>query len=123
MVLESQLLYKIVNLWFQLVIINNKLAILWRGWLCEIMNTFCETNIRDVVQDNGPGNNRNHSPEPVLMWGRASQVHPLPSSHIMYELNGFRKSTPPQNRQLIVLTSDSKQWVNDFAGDWLSETI
>ena len=27
-------------------------------------------------------------------------------SHTMYLLDGFRKSTPPQNRQLIVLISN-----------------
>jgi len=32
--------------------------------------------------------------------GSTSQVQIL--SHTMYQLNGFRKSTPPQNRQLIV---------------------
>ena len=31
------------------------------------------------------------------------------SSDIMYRLNGFRKSTPPQNRQLVVYLTNSKQ--------------
>ena len=30
-------------------------------------------------------------------------------SHTIYQLNGFRKSTPPQNRQLVLLISSSKQ--------------
>ena len=30
-------------------------------------------------------------------------------SHIMCQFNGFRKSTPPQNRQIIDLIGDSKQ--------------
>ena len=30
-------------------------------------------------------------------------------SHTMYYLNGFRKSTPPQKRQLIVLIGNSEQ--------------
>jgi len=33
-------------------------------------------------------------------------------SHKMYQLKGFRKSTPPQNRQL----SNSRQKVDDFGG-------
>ena len=35
-------------------------------------------------------------------------------SHAMYELSGSRKSTPPQNRQLIVCYYYSKQCVDDF---------
>ena len=30
-------------------------------------------------------------------------------SHTMYELYGFRKSAPPQNRQLVVLISNIKR--------------
>ena len=29
-------------------------------------------------------------------------LNPTPLSHAIYKSNGFRKSTPPQNRQLIV---------------------
>ena len=35
----------------------------------------------------------------------------------MYRLNGFRKSTPPQNRQLIVLIGKNEQRVDDFVGE------
>ena len=35
----------------------------------------------------------------------------------MYQFNGFRKSTPPQNRQLNVLTSRSKHEVDDVVGE------
>jgi hypothetical protein len=35
----------------------------------------------------------------------------------MYQLDGFSKSNPPQNRQLIVLITDSKQLVDDFVGE------
>jgi len=35
----------------------------------------------------------------------------------MYLLISFRKSTPPQNRQLNILVSDSKQKVDDFVGE------
>ena len=36
---------------------------------------------------------------------------------VVYQLNGFRKSTPPQSRQLIVLISDSKQKVDHLVGE------
>ena len=44
MVLESQLPHKTVNLLFHLVIVNNKLTILWGGWLSKnhVINTLCE---------------------------------------------------------------------------------
>ena len=35
-------------------------------------------------------------------------------SHRMYFFIGFRKSTPPQNRQHIILISDDKEQVYDF---------
>ena len=38
-------------------------------------------------------------------------------SHIMYQLDGFRKSSPPQNRQLVVLISKNKQQVDDLVGE------
>ena len=38
------------------------------------------------------------------------------SSHRMHQLNGLRQSTPPQNRQHIVLISNSNQYVEDFVG-------
>jgi len=38
-------------------------------------------------------------------------------SHSMIQLNGFEKSTLPQNRQLFVLISDSTQKVDDFVGE------
>ena len=34
----------------------------------------------------------------------------------MYLLISFRKSTPPQNRQLNILISNSKQKVQNFVG-------
>ena len=37
-------------------------------------------------------------------------------SHRMYLLISFRKSTPPQNRQLDILISKSEQSVDDFRG-------
>ena len=39
------------------------------------------------------------------------------SSHTMCQLNCFRRSTPPQNRQLNVLISHRKQQVDDFVGE------
>jgi len=39
------------------------------------------------------------------------------SSHTMHALNGSRKSYPVPNRQLIVLSSDSKQELDDFVGE------
>ena len=39
------------------------------------------------------------------------------SSHSMNLLIRFRKSTPPQNRQLNVLIGNSKQQVDDFVGE------
>ena len=38
-------------------------------------------------------------------------------SQTMYSVNGFRKSTPTQNRQLFVLISNSEHDVDDFVGD------
>ena len=38
-------------------------------------------------------------------------------SHRMYLSISFRKSTPPQNRQLHILISGSKQYVADFVGE------
>ena len=38
-------------------------------------------------------------------------------SHTMDHLNGFRKSPPPKNRQLIGLISNSKQRFDDFVGE------
>ena len=53
--------------------------------------------------------------------GRNDELLSLPGlavlSHIMYLLISFRRSAPPQNRQLIVLVSNSKQYVDDFMGD------
>ena len=43
-------------------------------------------------------------------------AHDEVSSHTINRLNSFRKSTPPQNRQLIVLISNSKLSVFDFVG-------
>ena len=34
----------------------------------------------------------------------------------MYLLDGFRKSTPPQTRQLLVFTSNCENQVDDFVG-------
>ena len=38
-------------------------------------------------------------------------------SHTLYQFNGFIRSTPPQNRQLIVLISKEKQQVDDLVGE------
>ena len=38
-------------------------------------------------------------------------------SHTVYRFNAFSKSSFLQNRQLIVLISDSKQQVEDFVGE------
>ena len=38
-------------------------------------------------------------------------------SDTIYSLDGFRKSTPPQNCQLLVLIRDSKQQFDDFVGE------
>ena len=35
-------------------------------------------------------------------------------SHRMYSSNGFRNSTPPQNRRLIVSISNNKKYVDSF---------
>ena len=53
---------------------------------------------------------------------RFDHKHFLASSlpHKMYYLNGFRRSPPPQKRQLIVLISNSKQDVDDFVADFLN---
>jgi hypothetical protein len=42
---------------------------------------------------------------------------PAPLSHTMHSSNGFRKSTSPQNRQLIVSISNCKQPVDNFVGE------
>ena len=39
------------------------------------------------------------------------------SSHRVYQLNGFRKANPPQNRQLVVYYYESKRYVDDFVGE------
>ena len=31
--------------------------------------------------------------------------------------NGFRKSTPPQNHQVLVLSSNGEQFVDDYIGE------
>ena len=48
-----------------------------------------------------------------VKYGRSSTL----SSRTMYSLDGFRKSPPPQNRQLIVLISTSERPVKDFVGE------
>ena len=35
----------------------------------------------------------------------------------MYSLNGYSKSTPPQNRRITVSISDSQQQVDDFVAE------
>ena len=42
-------------------------------------------------------------------------------SHSLYLLNGFRKSTPPQNRQLLVSIGNSKRQVDDGGVDFLKQ--
>ena len=39
------------------------------------------------------------------------------SYHRMYSLISFRKSTPPQESQLNILISDSKQEADDYVGE------
>ena len=43
-------------------------------------------------------------------------------SERMYSLISFRKSTPPQNRHLNILTTNSKQWVDEFMAELTFET-
>ena len=50
---------------------------------------------------------RGAKPEP-------STPTPVPLSDTMYLLIDFRKSTPPQNRQLDISISNSEQQVDDF---------
>jgi len=38
-------------------------------------------------------------------------------SHTMHQFDGLRKSNPPQNRQIMVPISTSKQQVDDFVGE------
>ena len=57
-----------------------------------------------------------------ILWGESRRglacrsSSPRSSSLTMHYSNGFRKSSPPQNRQLIVLISNSKQLVDDVTG-------
>ena len=45
-------------------------------------------------------------------------LRPLPPlCPTIYQLHCFRKSTPLQNRQPTVLISNSKQYVDNFAGE------
>ena len=46
----------------------------------------------------------------------ALAVWPSTLSRTMYLLISFRKSTPPQNRQLNTSIGDSKQYVDNFVG-------
>ena len=39
------------------------------------------------------------------------------SSDMIYQLNDFRKSPPPQNRQLMVDFHNSEQFIEDFMGE------
>ena len=49
---------------------------------------------------------------------RRGACPPIPLfSRTIHQQNDFRKSLPLQNRQLVVLISDSKQLVNDFVGE------
>ena len=52
---------------------------------------------------------------------RFPRIAPPLSSHRMYELNDFRKSTHPQNRQLIVSISKNSK-LTILSGSWLSKT-
>ena len=47
-------------------------------------------------------------------WSGEGAVGVANSSDMMYLLISFRKSTPPQNRQLNIVTKNSKQQVDDF---------
>ena len=49
-------------------------------------------------------------------WEQGSVGARAALSHTMHQLNGFRKSTPPQNRQRNVLIGKSKQQVVDSVG-------
>jgi hypothetical protein len=39
----------------------------------------------------------------------------------MYQLNDFRKSTPLQNRQFMVLVSECERHVDEFVGELTSK--
>jgi hypothetical protein len=67
--LESQLPHKIVNLLFTIKNKHIKLTVAWKSWLFDAKL------------------------EPD---GRRRQACPTVSSRRMYQMNGFRKSTPPQ---------------------------
>ena len=58
LVLESQLPHKTVNLTFQLVIVNNKLTILWGSWLSKTIDGYILWD-KTVVRGRGPLG-RNH---------------------------------------------------------------
>ena len=59
----------------------------------------------------------NEAPRPelrrVLVEGKITQVAPV-LSHTIYYLMKFRGSTPPQNRLLGILISNSKQYDDDL---------
>ena len=50
--------------------------------------------------------------ERLLRLGASRQKH----DHLKHQVN-FRKSTPPQKRQLIVLIGNGKQQVDDFVAE------
>ena len=52
----------------------------------------------------------------LLILPKPETQNPETLSHTMDSLLSFRKSTPSQNRQLDILISDSKQYVDDFVG-------
>ena len=57
-------------------------------------------------------------PPPGCLSREASRLSTLPTlSDTMYLLISFRKSTPPQNRQLNILIGNSKRSVDEFVGE------
>ena len=53
------------------------------------------------------------------LWPPPSPPAPVSGvSLTVYSLNGFRESTPPQNRQLTILIGNSKKEVDDFLGEF-----
>ena len=56
-------------------------------------------------------------PLPLAGYRRIPRRPPPCSAHRLYSLDGFRKSTPPQNRQLFVYHYELEQQVDIFGGE------
>ena len=82
--------------------------------IAEVQPPGCDVDPRDVE-----GRGR-REPQPRDVLARHFDALLLPrgptSSHRMYELNDFRKSTPPQNRLLCIFIGNSKQQIDDVVG-------